>query len=176
MANLEFSNYIESRADAGGTLDGTEILIASKAGEAVQFTTQELIDELGGGGGGGTWGSITGTLSNQTDLNNALGLKADLTAVSNGLAAVDTTGTAIAFAIPQFYASSGTPATGNVTLVTTGLVKGMLQVLFHDDSSEPTWPAAFVRKTGFYIPNTLNTIYMHAISATEIHYFIFQDL
>ncbi len=27
------------------------------------------------GGSGGTWGSITGTLSNQTDLNTALGLK-----------------------------------------------------------------------------------------------------
>lgn len=30
----------------------------------------------GGGGGGGTWGSITGTLSSQTDLQNALNLKA----------------------------------------------------------------------------------------------------
>jgi len=30
------------------------------------------------GGGGGTWGSITGTLSSQTDLNTALGLKAPL--------------------------------------------------------------------------------------------------
>lgn len=29
-----------------------------------------------GGGGGGTWGSITGTLSNQTDLQNALDAKA----------------------------------------------------------------------------------------------------
>jgi hypothetical protein len=29
----------------------------------------------GGTGGGGTWGSITGTLSSQTDLNTALGLK-----------------------------------------------------------------------------------------------------
>lgn len=29
----------------------------------------------GGGGGGGTWGSITGTLSNQTDLQNALDAK-----------------------------------------------------------------------------------------------------
>lgn len=35
-----------------------------------------------GGGGGGTWGSITGTLSNQTDLNTALGLKF---AISNNL-------------------------------------------------------------------------------------------
>lgn len=30
----------------------------------------------GGGGGGGTWGSITGTLSNQTDLQTALDAKA----------------------------------------------------------------------------------------------------
>lgn len=29
----------------------------------------------GGGGGGGTWGSITGTLSNQTDLQEALDSK-----------------------------------------------------------------------------------------------------
>ena len=31
--------------------------------------------DAGGGGGGGTWGSITGTLSAQTDLNSALGGK-----------------------------------------------------------------------------------------------------
>jgi len=31
-----------------------------------------------GGSGGGTWGSITGTLSNQTDLQAALNLKANL--------------------------------------------------------------------------------------------------
>jgi hypothetical protein len=32
----------------------------------------------GGGGGGGTWGSITGTLSAQTDLQNALNAKQNL--------------------------------------------------------------------------------------------------
>lgn len=32
----------------------------------------------GGGGGGGTWGSITGTLSSQSDLNSALAAKASL--------------------------------------------------------------------------------------------------
>lgn len=31
-----------------------------------------------GGGGGGTWGSITGTLSSQTDLQNALNLKSNI--------------------------------------------------------------------------------------------------
>lgn len=38
----------------------------------------------GGGGGGGTWGSITGTLSNQTDLQNALDAKVPYTgAIAN---------------------------------------------------------------------------------------------
>ncbi len=35
---------------------------------------------IAGGGGGGTWGSITGTLSDQTDLQNALNAKAPLVA------------------------------------------------------------------------------------------------
>ena len=34
--------------------------------------------------GGGTWGSITGTLSNQTDLQNALNAKADSSSIGNG--------------------------------------------------------------------------------------------
>jgi len=38
--------------------------------------TQQWENETGGGGG--TWGSITGTLSNQTDLQTALNLKANL--------------------------------------------------------------------------------------------------
>ena len=42
--------------------------------------------------GGGVWGSITGTLSNQTDLNTALGLKAPL--ASPGLTGTPTTPTA----------------------------------------------------------------------------------
>lgn len=48
--------------------------------EALQggINVQVDADDMPGGGGGGTWGSITGTLANQTDLNTALGLKAPL--------------------------------------------------------------------------------------------------
>lgn len=38
---------------------------------------------IGGGGGGGTWGSITGTLSDQTDLQAALDAKQNVVTVSN---------------------------------------------------------------------------------------------
>ena len=40
-------------------------------------------ESLLGGGGGGTWGSITGTLSDQTDLHNALDDKVDETRAIN---------------------------------------------------------------------------------------------
>jgi len=39
---------------------------------------------VGGGGGGGTWGSITGTLSDQTDLQGALDAKIDENAAITG--------------------------------------------------------------------------------------------
>lgn len=41
-------------------------------------TKWTILDVSGGGGGGGSWGSITGTLSAQIDLQTALNLKASL--------------------------------------------------------------------------------------------------
>lgn len=40
-----------------------------------------------GGGGGIAWGDITGTLSDQTDLQSALNAKADLTTLNSRLSA-----------------------------------------------------------------------------------------
>lgn len=48
---MEFSDYVEGRTDAAGTLDGSEILAASKNGSSVRFTTQDLVDEVAGGVG-----------------------------------------------------------------------------------------------------------------------------
>ena len=42
-----------------------------------EVVATNAISEGGGGGGGGSWGSITGTLSDQTDLQTALDAKAD---------------------------------------------------------------------------------------------------
>ena len=60
---------------AAGALTGAELIETVQGGVNVQTTTQDIADL---GGGGGTWGSITGTLADQTDLNTALGLKAPL--------------------------------------------------------------------------------------------------
>jgi hypothetical protein len=56
LANINTADFIEG---TGVTQDGNVISVA------------------GGGGGGGTWGSITGTLSSQTDL------QAELTRIEN---------------------------------------------------------------------------------------------
>lgn len=56
-------------------VDGTGIDIIDLGDGRVQFTN------TGGGGGAVSWGAIVGTLSNQTDLQNALNLKADISSL-----------------------------------------------------------------------------------------------
>lgn len=64
---------------ATSTLNAT----APTTGQALTFDGTDLVwATVGGGGGSASWGSITGTLSSQTDLNTALGNKADLNAPS----------------------------------------------------------------------------------------------
>jgi hypothetical protein len=55
-------------------------------GNCAEFDADGNIVDSGGacgGGGGGTWGSITGTLSDQTDLQSALDAKQDSISVSD---------------------------------------------------------------------------------------------
>lgn len=47
------------------------------SGDVLQYNGTDLVWAAGGGGGGATWGSITGTLSAQTDLDSALSAKLD---------------------------------------------------------------------------------------------------
>lgn len=64
---------------AATTLNAT----APTTGQALTFDGTELVwATVGGGGGGVAWGAITGTLSDQTDLQNELNLKANLSAPS----------------------------------------------------------------------------------------------
>lgn len=55
---------------------GTNMTITDNGDGSVTF------DSTGGGGGSVSWGAILGTLSNQTDLQNALNLKADISSLA----------------------------------------------------------------------------------------------
>jgi hypothetical protein len=74
------------------------------------------------GGGGGTWGSITGTLSAQTDLQAALDLKANLAgAAFTGACSVTLTSLGLT-ATPGFTLRNTTAAAAGAQQVSPGLV------------------------------------------------------
>lgn len=145
-------------------VDNSDLIEVVRAGQNYKATGSQLPS-----GGGGTVESVTGTGVDNTDPDNPV------IELANGLESVDTTGTSIAFAVPQFYGTPGAPESGNITLDTTGLVKGMVQVLYHDNGTEPTYPASFVKLSGTYSTTVLNIIYMQAISTTRIEYTISQE-
>src|SRR5258706_6937200 len=91
-----------------------------------------------GGGGGSVWGGITGTLSNQTDLQNAINLKANSSAISavgfsgayNDLTGKPTLGTVAALSYPggttNFLRADGTWAAPIVSSIPWGNITGTL--------------------------------------------------
>lgn len=94
----------------------------------------------------------------------------------NGRAAANTTGVAISFAVPQIYGSVGTPETGNITIVTTGLVQGMTQLLIHNNGTEPTYGAEIQIISGTYTTGVVNYIMLMAVSSTLVLVTISQEI
>lgn len=146
-----------------------------------------------GGGGSGTVESVTGT-TNRIDVDNTdpdnpiididaaydaavtAEIAAAIDTVPNGLAVANTTGVAISFAVPQIYGSVGTPETGNITIVTTGLVQGMTQLLIHNNGTEPTYGAEIQIISGTYTTGVVNYIMLMAVSSTLVLVTISQEL
>ena len=67
-----------------------------------------------GGGGGASWGDITGTLSEQTDLQNALNAKANSTDIHNGSLSIQQNGVSAYGSGQSFDANSSNNATANI--------------------------------------------------------------
>lgn len=167
----------------------TTPLAGTEEQEIVQGGVNKRVAVSEVGGNSGAWGSITGTLSDQTDLNSALGLKAALASpaltgtptvngagVAPGLVPAATTGTAVAFAVPQIYGTPASPQTGNITLTTTGLIVGVIQKMYHNNATAPTFGAEFVKLSGNYVESTLNIIHFEAYSTSRIEYTVTQEI
>jgi hypothetical protein len=123
------------------------------AGTNVTITPDDTNDTItisaaGGSGGGGstTWGSITGTLASQTDLNTALSNKANTT---HSHTISDTTG--LQAALDSKAATSHTHTASNVTdlneavedIIGTKVVAGTnVTVSYNDSTGETTVSAA----------------------------------
>lgn len=91
------------------------------------------------------------------------------------LAPTASTGTAIAFDVPRTYGYAAAE-TGNITLNATGLVEGVTQLLIHNHSVEPTFPATMKVIGGTYTISVANYIMLMAVKSNLILVTISQEL
>lgn len=98
------------------------------------------------------WWSIGGTLSDQTDLQDALDLKLNIQAQSS-------TGTTISFDDDTIHGSYNAPLVGNLSadLVTFTPVRWVVNKIFHNDTSAPVFNN-FDSVNWTYIPSQINYI------------------
>jgi hypothetical protein len=91
------------------------------------------------------------------------------------LATVATTGSVIAFVRPQIYNSIASPSSSNITDSLTGARIGVVQKIYHNAGTAPTFPAGWVKRgTGSYVTSTLNIIYAEWSVGTTVEYWITQ--
>lgn len=86
------------------------------------------------------------------------------------------TGTAVKFDKNYVYGDSGTPETGNITQSLTGALLGTSVKIYHNASSEPTYPSGWVELgTGGYVNSQLNIIYAENCGGGRVEYWVVQE-
>lgn len=86
--------------------------------------------------------------------------------------AIATTGTVISFETEKIYALPSAPANTNVTNDLTGAKIGVVQKIYHNNSTTPTFPAGWVCIGGTYTISVLNIIYAEWVEASRVEYWI----
>jgi len=91
------------------------------------------------------------------------------------LTAVARTGAVIAFDTDAVYNSIASPSSSNLTDDLTGARLKIVQKIYHNAGTTPTFPAGWVlRGTGAYVTSTLNIIYAEWSVGTTVEYWITQ--
>jgi hypothetical protein len=83
-----------------------------------------------------------------------------------------TTGTSIDWVSEKIYNTAASPATGNFTSTNTGANLGVIQKIYHNSGTAPTYPANWVLVGGAYVISSLNIIYAEYSSSTRVEYWI----
>lgn len=107
----------------------------------------------GAGGGGGTWGSITGTLSSQTDLAKQLGI-APAVMGANVLDITNAVNVKTGVVAPQTYTNSATPTVSGTTwgfLITVATAGYITLPSFYSNLTQTTRTTVFLPVGEWYL-------------------------
>jgi uncharacterized small protein (DUF1192 family) len=135
MANKKI-NQLTSKSSIGST--DLFMIGDASTGQLFKKTIADLQAAIGGGGGG-TWGSITGTLSSQTDLQSALNAKQ---ATLSGTGFVVSSGGTISYDNNTYYLASNpssyitSSALSSYLPLTGGTLSGSLTATAFYESSD----------------------------------------
>jgi hypothetical protein len=89
-----------------------------------------------------------------------------------------TTGTSITFTEEEVYNTATTPGTGNISFSQTGAKLGIVQKIYHNDSSVPTFSGVTdiqIMGDGVYFTNEINVIYAEWTENNRVEYWIIQE-
>src|SRR5574343_444356 len=127
---------------AEGSTNKYDKTVALTAGANITITGTYPNFTIASTGGGGIWGTITGTLSNQTDFQNALNLKYD---------ASNPDGYLTAETDPIFTAWLAVPPNISTFTNDSGYISDLSSVLALDQITPQTFTGGVVTGTGFLI-------------------------
>lgn len=117
---------------------------------------------------GGTYS--TGTISLLRNDGNFV----NITGVTNY--PIYVTGNTVSFDSQYFYNSRTSPGTGNITEDLTDAKLGVVQKIYHNDVSLPSFPSGWILVgSGTYTIGVLNIIMCEWIGGTSVEYWILQD-
>jgi hypothetical protein len=90
--------------------------------------------------------------------------------------ATTATTTTINFTGQTIYYNAGSPGTGNISEDLTGAKLGLIQKIYHNDGTEPTYPAGWVLMgDAIYFTSTLNIIYAEWAGGSRVEYWYVQE-
>ena len=89
-----------------------------------------------------------------------------------------TTGVSIDFAAEKVYNTATTPGTGNVSFSQTEAVLGIVQKIYHNDGTPPSFSGVSdiqIMGTGTYTVSVINVIYAEWTETDRVEYWVTQE-